>query len=85
MIAAIGVVVLAHDEQALLPACLAALRVAARHPAVRHLPVHLVPVLDACSDDSGAVAPGAVEVQARNVGVARAAGFAAVLQAMAQP
>ena len=69
----------AHDEQALLPACLASLRLAARHPALRHVQVHIVPVLDACSDDSGAVAPGALEVRARNVGVARAAGFAAVL------
>ncbi len=76
-------VVPAHDEQRLLPACLAALRVAAAHPALRHLAVHLVPVLDACSDDSGAVAPGALEVTARNVGVARAAGFAEVLRAEA--
>ena len=80
MITAIGVVVPAHDEQDLLPACLAALRVAVRHPALRGLPVHLVPVLDACSDDSGAAAPGALEVTARNVGVARAAGFAEVLR-----
>jgi hypothetical protein len=80
VITAIGVVVPAHDEQALLPACLAALRVAARHPALRGLPVHIVPVLDACTDDSGAVAPGAIEVSARNVGVARAAGFAEVLR-----
>ena len=79
MIRAVGVVVPAHDEQELLPACLAALRVAARHPALRRLAVHLVPVLDACSDDSGDVAPGALEVQARNVGVARAAGFAEVI------
>ncbi len=42
--------------------------------------MHLVPVLDACSDDTGDVAPGAVEVQARNVGVARAAGFTEVLR-----
>ncbi len=76
---AIGIVVPAHDEQQLLPACLASLRVAARHPALRDVAVHLVPVLDACSDDSGEVAPGALEVQARNVGVARAAGFASVL------
>ena len=75
----VGVVVPAHDEQDLLPACLASLRRAARHPALRDVEVHLVPVLDACSDDSGAVAPGALEVQARNVGVARAAGFAEVL------
>lgn len=78
-IRAIGIVVPAHDEQRLLPACLASLRVAARHPALRDVAVHLVPVLDGCSDDSGEVAPGALEVQARNVGVARAAGFAAVL------
>ena len=79
MIRAVGVVVPAHDEQELLPACLASLRVAARHPALRHVAVHLVPVLDACSDDSGDVAPGALEVRARNVGVARAAGFAEVI------
>lgn len=72
-------VVPAHDEQALLGACLASLRVAAQHPALREVEVHLVTVLDACSDDSGELAPGAVEVSARNVGVARAAGFAAVL------
>ena len=83
MIGAIGVVVPAHDEQALLPACLASIRRAARHPALRGIAVHLVPVLDACSDDSGEVAPGAVEVQARNVGVARAAGIARVLAAEA--
>ncbi len=70
----------AHNERHLLPACLAGLRAAARHPALRHIPVHLVPVLDACTDDTGAVAPGAVHVAARNVGVARAAGFAAVLR-----
>ena len=70
----------AHDEQLLLPACLAALRDAARHPALREIEVHLLPVLDACSDDSGAVAPGALEVRARNVGVARAAGFSEVLR-----
>lgn len=69
----------AHNERQLLPACLASVRAAARHPALRHLPVHVVPVLDTCSDDSGAVAPGALEVRARNVGAARAAGFAAVL------
>lgn len=72
-------VIPAHDEQQLLPACLASVRAAARHPALRSLPVHVIPVLDACSDDSGAVAPGGLEVQARNVGVARAAGFAAAL------
>lgn len=79
-IRAVGVVVPAHDEQELLPGCLASLRVAARHPALAGIAVHVVPVLDACSDDSGRAAPGAIEVWARNVGVARAAGFAEVLR-----
>lgn len=76
---AVGVVVPAHDERALLPGCLAALRVAARHPALAGIEVHVVPVLDDCSDDTGEVAPGALEVRAGNVGIARAAGFAEVL------
>lgn len=78
-IGAVGIVVPVHDEQHLLPACLAALRRAAGHPAVRHLPLHLVTVLDDCSDDSGALAADALEVNGRNVGLARAAGFNAVL------
>jgi len=78
-IGAVGIVVPAHDEQHLLPGCLAALRAATRHPAVRHLPLHVITVLDACGDDSGDVATGALEVTAHNVGVARAAGFNAVL------
>lgn len=76
-VGAVAVVVPAHDERELLPACLASLRVAARHPALRRLDVHVLPVLDACSD--GTVAPGALEITARNVGVARGAGFAAAL------
>ena len=79
VLGAIGVVVPAHDEQELLPACLASLRRAARHPALRSVEVHVVPVLDACTDDSGDVSPGAVEVGAANVGLARSAGFAEVL------
>jgi hypothetical protein len=80
-IEAIGVVVPVHDEQRLLRACLASIRDAARHPALRGIPVHVVPVLDSCTDDSGEFAPGAVEITTRNVGRARAAGFAEVLRA----
>ncbi len=80
-IRAIGVVVPVQDEQQLLPACLASLRRAARHPALQGVTVHVVPVLDSCSDASGEVAgDGALEVSARNVGVARAAGFTEVLR-----
>ncbi len=77
---AVGIVVPAHNEQALLPAALRSLRRAASHPALRDLAVHVVPVLDDCSDDSGVLAPGALEVRSRNVGVARAAGFTEVLR-----
>ena len=52
-IAAAGVVVPAHDEEALLPACLAALRRAA---GALHVPVHLLVVADACTDGTAAVA-----------------------------
>ena len=77
---ALGVVVPVHNEQALLGACLASVALAARHPALRSVEVHIVPVLDRCSDDSGAFTTGAVELGAGNVGVARAAGFAEVLR-----
>ena len=78
---AAGVVVPAHNEEALLPACLAALRRAAR--AVR-IPVHLVVVADTCTDRTAAVARACgaevISLGARNVGAARAAGMAGVLR-----
>nr|WP_285574360.1 glycosyltransferase [Actinoallomurus iriomotensis] len=68
-----GVVVPAHDEQERLPACLAALRDAL-----------VVVVADACTDRTAEVARrhGAqvVEIAARNVGAARAAGVRALLR-----
>ena len=80
MIRTVGITVPVHDERELLPACLASLRRAARHRSLGGLAVHVVPVLDACSDDSGEVAGASIEVGARNVGAARAAGFAEVLR-----
>lgn len=71
------VVVPAHDEEELLGRCLAALRVAV---AGVEVPTVLVVVLDACSDASAAGVPAGVRtvvVEHRNVGAARAAGFAA--------
>lgn len=73
----IVVVVPAHNERERLPACLASVAAAADQVAV---PVTVVVVLDACSDRSEDVISGAVRtvnVAARNVGAARAAGFAA--------
>lgn len=71
------VVVPAHDEAELLPACLAGLRAAAVRTA---LPVEVVVVLDACTDASASLVPSwarAVVVDHASVGPARAAGFAA--------
>ncbi len=82
MIGFVGVVVPAHDEQELLPACLASARRAAR--AARGIPVHLVVVADACRDRTAAVARRAgaavVTIGAHSVGAARAAGVREVLR-----
>jgi glycosyltransferase involved in cell wall biosynthesis len=75
------VVVPAHDEEELLPACLAALRSAAGAAGV---PVRLLVVADACTDATAAVAAAAgaevIRIRARNVGAARAAGMARLLR-----
>jgi glycosyltransferase involved in cell wall biosynthesis len=73
----VAVVVPAHDEQDLLPACLAAL---ARSAAVAApLAVEVIVVADSCTDGTAALARRAgaeiVEVHHRNVGRARAAGM----------
>jgi len=76
VIRAAGVVVPAHDEEDLLPLCLASLHEAAQ--ALRGTEVHLVVVADACRDLTAQVArrggASVVTVEARNVGTARAAG-----------
>ena len=73
----ITVVVPAHDERDLLPACLAALAVAADR--VAPTPVEIIVVADACTDDTATLAAAAgahvVIVHERNVGHARAAGM----------
>jgi glycosyltransferase involved in cell wall biosynthesis len=82
MIKAIGLVVPAHDEEDLLPGCLAALRRAAGQAGPR--PVRTVVVADACGDRTTQLARRAgaevVEIQARRVGAARATGFATALR-----
>jgi glycosyltransferase involved in cell wall biosynthesis len=82
----VAVVVPAHDEEQLLPACLRALAGAARHSPV---PVRLVVVADACQDATvevarsvgGPHAPRVLPVDFHNVGRARAAGVAAAIEA----
>jgi len=81
-IGAVGVIVPAHDEQELLPSCLAAVGRAAQ--ALRGLPVHLVVVADACRDRTARVArrggASVVSISARSAGAARAAGAREVLR-----
>jgi glycosyltransferase involved in cell wall biosynthesis len=83
VINAVGVVIPAHDEQDLLPSCLAAVRRAARQVSV---PVYVVVVADACTDRTAelARAEGAtvVEARARSVGAARRAGAGQVLRSV---
>lgn len=79
----IGVVVPANDEEALIGRCLDALKAAARHPDLHGEPVEIVVVLDACRDATRRIAESrgaaCVAVEARNVGVARAAGASALI------
>ncbi len=74
----IGVVVPAHNEEDLLPACIAALETAA---AAVEVFVDIVVVLDTCTDLSSSIAKrvSTIAVQARNVGTARRAGFTHLL------
>jgi glycosyltransferase involved in cell wall biosynthesis len=81
-VAAVGVVIPAHDEEELLPACLAAVRLAA--VPLAGIPVHVVVVADACTDRTAGLAraggAAVLAIEARNVGTARAAGVAEVLR-----
>lgn len=82
MIQSVGVIIPAHNEQRLLPSCLAALRRAAR--ALGGPPVRLVVVADACRDRTAQAARrgGAtvVTISAHCVGAARAAGVREALR-----
>jgi glycosyltransferase involved in cell wall biosynthesis len=79
---AVGVIVPAHNEQDLLPSCLASVRRAAQ--ALRGIPVHLVVVADACRDRTVLAArrggASVVTISARSAGAARAAGAGEVLR-----
>jgi glycosyltransferase involved in cell wall biosynthesis len=81
-IGAVGVIVPAHNEQDLLPSCLARVRRAAQ--ALGGTPVHLVVVADACRDLTAQAArrggASVVTISARNAGAARAAGAREVLR-----
>jgi glycosyltransferase involved in cell wall biosynthesis len=86
VIEAVAVVVPAHDEEELLPASLAACQAALRPVALAlgESAVHLLVVADACADQTAERARQAgasvIEIRARNVGAARAAGFGEALR-----
>jgi glycosyltransferase involved in cell wall biosynthesis len=86
MIEAVGVVVPAHDEEELLPACLAALGQAAATATAQQpgLRVRIVVAADACTDDTPAVARRAgalvVPLNFNNVGTTRASGLYELLR-----
>ncbi|WP_406195174.1 glycosyltransferase [Kitasatospora sp. NBC_01560] len=88
MIGALAVVVPARDEEELLPGCLEALDRALRHPGVPDLPVLVTVVADGCTDATArigrAFGAAVLEVNACNVGAARAAGSTHALGAAAQ-
>ncbi|MBA2492587.1 MAG: glycosyltransferase [Gammaproteobacteria bacterium] len=84
----IGVVVPAHNEEAWLGSCLDSLIQAASHPELNGEAVQIVAVLDACLDRSADIAARrpvfVINVDAGNVGVARAAGADLLLTAGAR-
>ena len=84
----IGVVVPAHDEAALIDACLRSIDRAAAYVRTFRIDVTVHVVCDACSDDTAArvVARGIQPIIAnlRNVGAARAIGASAALAAGAE-
>ncbi len=79
----IGVVIPVHNEEALLEGCLQSVSAAASEYAATGEEVHIVVVLDDCSDASHTIArrfPVAIlRVAMRNVGVARSVGVKACL------
>ena len=81
----IGIVIPAHNEAALIARCLSSVFAAARDAELHDEAVMVTVVLDACSDDTGSIAlrSGArvSAVSGRNVGIARAAGAKACLDA----
>ncbi len=74
----LAIVIPAHNEQAFIAQCLKAAKKAAAHPRLQGEVVEILVVLDHCSDLTATFVAQAqvasLEIQARNVGVARARG-----------
>ncbi|WP_411080255.1 glycosyltransferase [Streptomyces sp. cmx-18-6] len=86
---AVAVVVPAHDEESSLPAALAAVARAARHPGLAATRVLTVVVADDCRDRTAAIARNAgalvVSTGCRNPGRARALGVSHALALLTAP
>lgn len=84
----IGIVIPAHDEAAHIAIAVEAAMRATAHPALAGEPVQVLVVLDDCADATGAIAAAhgarTLALQARNVGIARAAGAEALIDAGAR-
>ncbi|MHA6196212.1 glycosyltransferase family 2 protein [Pseudomonas wadenswilerensis] len=84
----IAVIIPAHNEADALPSCLGAMRLAARAAEAAGYQVEVLVVLDRCSDGSADIARAfgveTLEVDVRNVGRARRAGAALMLERGAQ-
>ena len=80
----IGVLIPVHNEDQLLGQCLQTVLKAGEHPALAAEQVVVLVVLDSCTDASSVIAQQynvqTVEVCVRNVGQARAAGAAVLLE-----
>lgn len=79
----IGVVVPCHNEEAWIGRCLAAILNATKHAELENERTRVVVVLDACTDSTASQLAGipvdVLQIDARNVGAARAAGAAHLL------
>ncbi len=79
----IGVIIPVHNEEALLGNCLMAVKRAAAHPGLNGETVHILVVLDSCTDASAHIAlqydVATLAVDARNVGEARLQGIRLML------
>lgn len=84
----IGVIIPAHDEEERIEECLHSVIQAAAHPQLEGEPVEIFVVLDACKDRTGYLARSlgvtTIDIEARNVGIARQCGAQRALSSSAR-
>jgi glycosyltransferase involved in cell wall biosynthesis len=84
----LGVIIPAHNEEALIGQCLRSVIRASLHPALAGEEVRIFVVTDSCTDGTAAIARAlnvqVLSVEQRNVGAARATGAAVALSQQAR-